>query len=138
MNRLKFSVLCALTLSIFPIGYLSASEIHTEHPISNVSMEQEEYAGGDLFPGTVSIQNGRYILKRCTSGGNDYVLDFTDPKFSSGMNPLINNKTQFWVNVFGVYSEEKNEHHLKVTQPVEIHKGESCHLSDFLNDLIDE
>jgi hypothetical protein len=90
---------------------------------------------GDLFPGTIQRISNRYILKRCTSGGDDYVLEFSNPKDQAKIDELLANKHKFWVNTFAIYHEVNGEHHLKVNDLYEIFMNQSCHLNDFLEQL---
>lgn len=105
---------------------------HTDHS------DDEEQRVRDLFPGTVVLKNRQYILERCTSGGSEYVLDFSHDQQKTEIDELIKNKTRFWVNVFGDYDEINNEHHLKVRDISDIHLGQSCKVMDFLEILEQE
>lgn len=90
---------------------------------------------GDLFPGTIVLKNGRYILERCTSGEPEYILDLSNDQQKSQIDALIKNNTKFWVNILGLYDEINDEHHLKVQDILDIQSGQSCTWIDFLESL---
>ncbi|QIO06570.1 hypothetical protein [Acinetobacter shaoyimingii] len=114
-------------------------EPHNIATESSVPLQDtNEYDGGDLYPGTIHFKNNRYILSRCTSGGDDYVLEFIHHNDQKTIDQLINTKAKFWINLFGVYSSIEDEHHLKVKDASDIHIGQSCHLKDALEILSNE
>lgn len=120
-------LLCSFSLNAQDTNH--PIEYNQDHPVEAI----EEF--GDLFPGTIERISNRYILKRCTSGGYDYVLEFTHPEQKEKIDELLKANSQFWINVFAVYREVGEEHHLKVKDLDEIHLNQSCHLNDFLEQL---
>ena len=139
MKKLKFIILaCAFLIAQSAVQAQPAFKASAEEASSDISTDNEAFEGGDLFPGTVSFEKGRYILKRCSSGGYSYILDFTDTKLTSQLDQLLRSKTKFWVNVLGIYSEVNGEHHLKVKHELTIQRGESCQLTDFLDSLVND
>ena len=130
------TLLCSAPL-FFSTFSLNAYEINhqAEAPTDHEIEATEEI--GDLFPGTIQYISNRYILKRCTSGGDDYVLEFSNPEHQIKIDELLANKNKFWINTFGVYHEVNGEHHLKVKDLYEIFNNQSCHLDDFLEQLVE-
>ncbi len=128
------ALICTATIFFSPLS-LNAKEI--DHQIDTradqASDSNEEI--GDLFPGTIQRISNRYIMKRCASGGDEYVLEFTHPEHRAKIDELLANKTKFWVNTFAVYHEVNDEHHLKVKDLYEIFPDQSCHLNDVLEQL---
>ena len=121
-----------------PTHYDQTSPTTPETTIKELNVQDlsnDDYEGGDLFPGTIEYKGNRYILSRCTSGGDDYVLDFIQQKDKVAVDQLIKTKSIFWINVFGVYNSINDEHHLKVKDVSEVHVGQSCHLTDALESL---
>ena len=128
------ALLCSTSLFFITFA-LHAEEINLQYEASNDQSIETTEEVGDLFPGTIQRISNRYILTRCTSGGDDYVLEFTDPKHQAQIDELLANKNKFWVNIFASYHEVNGEHHLKVKDLYEIFNYQSCHLSDFLEQL---
>ena len=133
----KITAFVYTTTLFFSTFSLNAYAINhqAEAPTDHVIEATEEI--GDLFPGTIQRISNRYILKRCTSGGDDYVLEFSNLEHQTKIDELLANKNKFWVNTFAVYYEVNGEHHLKVKDLYEIFNNESCHLDDFLEQLVE-
>ena len=126
----------ALSIKLHP-DLIDSSSQHksTTTEFDSTNEVSEEYEGGDLFPGTIKKVNNQYVLTRCTSGGYDYVLKFTKSDMQNQIDELLQSNNKFWINVFGVYFSVGDEHHLKVKDISDIHRGQTCHLSDALDDL---
>ena len=152
MKKTIFTLIITLTSTLSFNTYALSMKLHRDLVESNsssksknaaielndINQTSDEYEVGDLFPGTIQFKNKRYILSRCTSGGDDYVLDFINQNDRKTIDQLISSKTKFWINIFGVYSSINDEHHLKVKDASDIHVGQSCHLRDALENLFKE
>lgn len=132
---IKIKALICSTSLFFSTFSLNTYAINpqSQAPIDQAIEATEEI--GDLFPGTIQRISNRYILKRCTSGGDNYVLEFSNPEHQKKIDKLLASNSKFWINTFAVYHEVNGEHHLKVKDLYEIFNDQTCHLDDFLEQL---
>ena len=90
----------------------------------------------DVFIGTIAHEKGRLILTRCDFVQNKYVLrdkkgNVMRPVFTYSTNPDYRNVVSY-AEVFGSYSQIKNENYLTVEAIDNVQPGKSCHLLDLL------
>ena len=115
---------CSLT----GIGLLLASSaVLAESP------EAEKFY--DSFAGTVSQRANQLILKRCDLGAYEYPMHFNHAEDQSKIAGYLKRYPKFWVNILGGVHAEKQVYHLTVEEVSELHPGESCHLTDLLDEL---
>ena len=89
----------------------------------------------DRFPGTVSQHSGQLLLKRCDLGAYEYPMHFNHAEEQSKIAGYLKRYPKFWVNIRGDVHAEKEVYHLTVEEVSELYPGESCHLTDLLDEL---
>jgi hypothetical protein len=112
------------TCSLAGTGLLLASAIALAE-----SPEAEKFY--DRFPGTVS----QLLLKRCDLGAYEYPMHFNHAEDQSKIAGYLKKYPKFWVNILGDVYEEKEIYHLTAEEVPDVYPGESCHLSDLLDEL---
>ena len=94
----------------------------------------------DSYPGTLTVENEKLILNRCTSGNHKYVLvDFDGNKKVERIKSLMSTfKMPVSVDVRGDYYAIGDTNYLKVNKFAFISEKSSCHLEDFLNSVLEQ
>ncbi|MEG2359187.1 hypothetical protein [Acinetobacter sp.] len=89
----------------------------------------------DNFAGTVSQRSGQLFLKRCDLTAYEYPMHFNHAEEQSKIAGYLKRYPKFWVNIRGDVHAEKEVYHLTVEEVSELYPGESCHLTDLLDEL---
>lgn len=89
----------------------------------------------DNFAGTVSQRSGQLFLKRCDLTAYEYPMHFNHAEEQSKVERYLKKYPKFWINILGDVYEEKEIYHLTVEDVPDVYPGESCHLTDLLDEL---
>lgn len=89
----------------------------------------------DSFAGTISQRANQLFLKRCDLTTYEYPMHFNHAEDQSKIAGYLKRYPKFWVNILGDVHAEKEVYHLTVEEVSELHPGESCHLTDLLDEL---
>jgi len=87
----------------------------------------------DIFPGTLSVEAGSVVLRRCSLGDDLYVL--RDAKGAHAVADYGHDKRPGSAQVIGAYAQEQGGHVLYVKAIEDFAPGKSCHLVDALSEL---
>lgn len=87
----------------------------------------------DIFPGTLSVVGGEVVLRRCSLGGDVYVL--RDAKGGHAVADYAREPRPAMAQVIGAYAEERGRNVLYVRSFEDVAEGKTCHLGDALDVL---
>ncbi len=89
----------------------------------------------DLYIGTLSVEAGKAILKRCDIAENRYVLRDAPDNETNAVAKLLKSGLSAYGEVIGTYDEDNGVSRLAVHAIDNITPGKSCHLGDALAGL---
>jgi hypothetical protein len=89
----------------------------------------------DFYIGTLGVEDGQVILKRCDITGNRYVLRDAPDSETKVIANFLKSGTSAYGEVIGSYDEEGGVNRLAVHAIDNLTPGKSCHLGDALAGL---
>lgn len=89
----------------------------------------------DLYIGTLSVEAGKAVLKRCDIAENRYVLRDAPDSETNAVAKLLKSDLPVYGQVIGSYDEDDGIGRLAVHAIENVTPGKSCHLGDALADL---
>ncbi|WP_110974344.1 hypothetical protein [Acinetobacter sp. WCHAc060042] len=111
---------------------LSLSNItHAETKTSEINTEKFY----DLFAGTIIEKDQQLYLHACKSVDAEFKLSFNHTRDEQHIRTLIKTYPKFWLNLSANTEMIKDQYVMTVDAIENEHLNQSCHLSDFLDEL---